>query len=184
MLYYITTPSGINQVKIGERLIFPFQYDILCRGKGAVYTEKEIFKSNNVEDTEKIGAKIAEELDKRYPGRLHFIMLEGPLGVGKTALTRGVASVFSPGSRVKSPSYTIVNEYRLGRVPLFHFDLYRLGANADLSDIGFYEYVESGHCVVEWSEYLADVPGGAVNVSITSDGESSRKIEIIYPDRS
>ena len=120
----------------------------------------------------------------RYPGRLHFIMLEGPLGVGKTALTRGIASVFSPGSRVKSPSYTIVNEYRLGKIPLFHFDLYRLGEDSDLSDIGFYEYVESGHCVVEWSEYLADVPSGAVKVSIASDGESSRTIEITYPERS
>ena len=111
-------------------------------------------------------------------------MLEGPLGVGKTALTRGIASVFSPGSRVKSPSYTIVNEYRFGRVPLFHFDLYRLGKDSDLSDIGFYEYVESGHCVVEWSEYLADVPDGAVKVSIASDGESSRNIEITNPERS
>ena len=111
-------------------------------------------------------------------------MLEGPLGAGKTAFTRGLASVFSPGSRVKSPSFTIVNEYRMGKTPLFHFDLYRLGEGSDLEDIGFREYVESGHCVVEWSEYLADsAPEGAVTVKIRPDGEESRNIEITYPDR-
>ena len=111
-------------------------------------------------------------------------MLEGPLGAGKTAFTRGLASVFSPGSRVKSPSFTIVNEYRMGKTPLFHFDLYRLGEGSDLEDIGFREYVESGHCVVEWSEYLADgAPEGAVTVKIWPDGEESRNIEITYPDR-
>lgn len=126
--------------------------------------------------------EIAHELEERYPGRLHFIKLEGSLGVGKTALTRGIASVLSPGSRVKSPSYTIVNEYRLGRVPLFHFDLYRLGEDADLSTIGFYEYAESGHSVIEWSEYLSgEEPEDAVTVTLTASGEDERKIEITYP---
>ena len=108
-------------------------------------------------------------------------MLEGSLGAGKTALTRGVTSVLSPGSRVKSPSYTIVNEYRMGEVPLFHFDLYRLGEDADLSDIGFSEYVEGGHCIIEWSEYLAEAPRDAVTVNIKDLGGDRRKIEITYP---
>ena len=144
-------------------------------------TESVIFRTESVAETENVGAELAKELDARYPGKLHFIKLEGTLGAGKTAFTRGVASVYSPGSRVKSPTFTIVNEYRRGEVPLFHFDLYRLGDGSDLSDIGFYEYTQSGHCIVEWSEFLSDEIAGAVTVKITPDGESSRNIEIIYP---
>ena len=142
----------------------------------------ERYTSGSVAETEKIGAAIADALAKKYPGRLLFIMLEGPLGVGKTALTRGVSSVFSPGSRVKSPSYTIVNEYRLGDVPLFHFDLYRLGEDADLDSIGFSEYVEGGHCIVEWSEYLPEVPQDAIKIVMTPVSEDGRTIEVIYPE--
>ena len=149
--------------------------------KGVPDTETKVYGSDSVADTEAIGAEFARELDARYPGRLHFIKLEGPLGAGKTAFTRGIASVYSPGSRVKSPSFTIVNEYRMGDVPLFHFDLYRLGEGSDLSDIGFYEYTENGHCIVEWSEFLADDVPGAITVKLTPEGDSSRTIEIIYP---
>ena len=155
-------------------------YCMLTR-KEATGTVTEKYLSESVEDTEKIGAVIAGKLLAERPGRLLFIMLEGSLGAGKTALTRGIASVLSPGSRVTSPSYTIVNEYRLGSVPLFHFDLYRLGDGADLGDIGFDEYVSCGHSVVEWSEYLAtDVPEDAVTVKITPLGEDRRDIEVIF----
>lgn len=141
----------------------------------------EEFISDSPEKTEKIGAEFAEKLTENNPERLFFIKLEGTLGAGKTAFTRGVASVLSPGSRVKSPSYTIVNEYRRGKKPLFHFDLYRLGEDNDLESIGFREYVETGHCIIEWSEYLnEDVPEDAICVRITPLGETSRKIEIIY----
>ena len=140
--------------------------------------------SDSVDATEKIGAQLADELEREYPGRLHFIMLEGALGVGKTAFTRGVASRLSPGSRVKSPSYTIVNEYRLGEKPLFHFDLYRLGEEPDLQSIGFSEYVEGGHCIVEWSEFLGDeAPQDAVKVTMSAEADGKRKIGITYPDR-
>ena len=144
-------------------------------------TEYAEYLSSSTEETEAIGASFAEEMKNKYPGALYFIKLKGPLGAGKTAFTRGVASVLSPGSRVKSPSYTIVNEYRMGDIPLFHFDLYRLGEGADLSDIGFNEYTESGHCIIEWSEYLAFDAPCAVTVEITPDGETTRKIGIIYP---
>ena len=144
----------------------------------------EKYLSNSVAETEQIGADLARSLDEKYPDSCHFIMLKGSLGAGKTALTRGIASVYSPGSRVKSPSFTIVNEYRMGKVPLFHFDLYRLGEGADLSDIGFHEYVENGHCVVEWSEYLsAEIPRDAVTVTITANTDTSRIIEITYHGR-
>ena len=146
-------------------------------------TERTEFISNSAADTEAIGAAFAKELSEKYPDTLYFIKLKGPLGAGKTAFTRGVASVLSPGSRVKSPSYTIVNEYRMGDTPLFHFDLYRLGDGADLSDIGFHEYTESGHCIIEWSEYLPQNVPGAVTVEIEPDADGTRNITITYPEK-
>ena len=144
---------------------------------------RKTYISNSAEETEKIGAELARELLASDPDGLYFIMLRGPLGAGKTALTRGVASVLSPGSRVKSPTYTIVNEYRMGDVPLFHFDLYRLGEGADLAGVGFSDYVVSGHCILEWSEYLTEeVPPNAVTVTIGQKGEGAREISIDLPD--
>lgn len=142
----------------------------------------EEFYSQSVAQTEEFGAKLAKELVCH--GGLFFIALEGDLGAGKTAFCRGVASVISPGSRVKSPSYTIVNEYRMGEIPLFHFDLYRLGEDCDLSEIGFTEYTESGHCIVEWSEYMSEKPKGAVTVTITKKGEECRLISVSYGEDS
>ena len=143
--------------------------------------DKEVFSSHSPEETEKVGADLAKKLLCRSQGSLFFITLEGGLGAGKTAFTRGVASVVSPGSRVKSPSFTIVNEYRRGEKPLFHFDLYRLGEDNDLSEIGFSEYVENGHCIIEWSEYLSeDLPENSVNVNIEKTGETDRIITVTY----
>ncbi len=139
-------------------------------------------KTYSAEETERAGADIVKRLlsEKREGASYLFIMLRGDLGAGKTAFCRGAASLLSPGSRVKSPSYTIVNEYRRGDVPLFHFDLYRLGEGADLSDIGFFEYVSSGHCIIEWSEYLRDeyIPDGAFAVHISKNSENERTISV------
>ncbi len=110
------------------------------------------------EAMERLGAQLAEDWLRTYPGERCFIALYGNLGAGKTVFVRGLASVLSPGSRVKSPTYTLVNEYRKGPVPLFHFDLYRAEAAEDLESIGFEEYVSKGHCVIEWSEYLREFP--------------------------
>ena len=156
-------------------------YSAVTKGGGS--TERQVIYSSCVAETERAGANTADRALAKYPGRLLFIKLEGTLGAGKTAFTKGVASVISPGSRAKSPSYTIVNEYRRGALPLFHFDLYRLGDDADLSDIGFEEYVKRGHCVIEWSEYLADDADADVliKVKITPKNDDEREIEIIYP---
>ena len=116
----------------------------------------------SVEETEALGAAIARAL----PGERAFIALYGEMGAGKTALVRGMASVLSPGSRVKSPTYTIANEYRRGDVPLFHFDLCRLSSPDELESFGFYDYVGEGHSVVEWANVLGDaLPAGAVSPS-------------------
>ena len=106
---------------------------------------EEIFRSVSTSQTEEIGLYLAKKLEEFMPDKKWFVCLTGDLGAGKTAFVRGFASKLSPGSRVKSPTYTVVNEYRQGSVPVFHFDLYRLeDGDSDLEAIGFDEYVESG----------------------------------------
>ena len=108
-----------------------------------------------------------------------FVALYGDLGAGKTAFVRGFAGVLSPGSRVKSPTYTIVNEYRQGEKPVFHFDLYRIESEDDLYGMGFDDYVDSGFCIAEWCEHIGSaMPENAVVVSIEKIDENSRKITI------
>ena len=134
--------------------------------------------SYTVEETEKYGAALAVHLlnSGRFPA---FVALYGDLGAGKTAFVRGFASVISPGSRVKSPTYTIVNEYRQGKKPLFHFDLYRITSDEDLFGMGFDEYVESGYCIAEWCEHIGSaIPEEAISVHITKEGETTRKITV------
>ena len=105
--------------------------------------------------------------------------LYGDLGAGKTAFVRGFAGVLSPGSRVKSPTYTIVNEYRQGKKPLFHFDLYRITSEEDLFGMGFDEYVDAGYCIAEWCEHIGSaMPEEPVIVRIEKAGETSRKITL------
>ena len=133
------------------------------------------------EETEAVGAALARRLEEEKITRA-FIAMRGEMGVGKTAFTRGFASHFGI-SGVKSPTYTIVNEYR-GRVRLFHFDMYRITDGDDLYSIGYDEYVETeGYCIAEWSENIEnEIPPDAIFVTISrieSDTEG-RRIEIDY----
>ncbi len=137
--------------------------------------EKKKIISHSVKETERAGFDIASAL---YDRPTVFVALYGDLGAGKTAFVRGFAEKFSPGSRVKSPTYTIVNEYRKGSRPLFHFDLYRIADADELLGFGFDEYVAKGVCITEWSENIADeIPEDAVKVRITKAGENERIIE-------
>ena len=139
--------------------------------------------SENVTATEEIGAALASAVSDAYPHTPVFVALYGDLGAGKTAFVRGFASVLSPGSRVKSPTYTIVNEYRMGTYPLFHFDLYRMEAPDALDSIGFEEYLNSGVCIAEWSEHLGDArPVKTLNVTITKLDENRRAITLGLPE--
>lgn len=138
------------------------------------------YETFSPEETEKLGASLGEYI-KKSP-RPVFVAMYGEMGAGKTAFVRGIASVLSPGSRVKSPTYTIVNEYRRGSVALFHFDLCRLSDPEELDSFGFDEYVASGHCVCEWADILGDcLPPETVKVEI-SVGEGSRIIRITLKD--
>ena len=108
--------------------------------------------TETVEETEAAGRELAEALEAgTFPP---FAALYGDLGVGKTALTRGIAAVLAPGSLVRSPTFALVNEYRSGEVPLFHFDMYRVEGEDDLESIGYWDYLDRGICVVEWSEKI------------------------------
>ena len=142
-----------------------------------------VFITKSPEETEAVGAYLGRTLEERSRSRA-FIALRGEMGVGKTAFTRGFASHFGV-SGVKSPTYTIVNEYR-GRARIFHFDMYRIDGTDDLLSIGYDDYVSSdGYCISEWSENIEDdIPSDAVFVTVsrTEDGEDCRKIEILGVD--
>ena len=132
------------------------------------------FITNSPEETEALGAA----LGKRLPAGT-VIAYRGDLGAGKTAFTRGLARGLGCRETVTSPTYTIVNEYLGGRLPLFHFDMYRLRSADDLWDIGWEDYLERGGvCAVEWSENVADALDGAITVTIEKLGEDCRKITV------
>ena len=132
------------------------------------------FITNSPAETEAVGAALSRVLS---PGTV--IAYRGDLGAGKTAFTRGLARGLGVNDPVTSPTYTIVNEYLGGRMPLFHFDMYRLHSAEDLWDIGWEDYLERGGiCAVEWSENVADAMEDPVTVAIEKLGEESRRITI------
>lgn len=114
-------------------------------------TEKVILK--NTEDTELLGRRIAEGLE---PG--DAVALTGPLGAGKTTLAQAIARGLCVSERMASPTFTIVQEYRSGKLPLFHFDVYRVSDPDELFEIGFDEYLHAGGvCLIEWADLIEDV---------------------------
>ena len=132
------------------------------------------FITHSPEETEALGEKLANLL---HPGEI--LAYRGDLGAGKTAFTRGLARGLGCREQVTSPTYTIVNEYLGGRLPLFHFDMYRLRCADDLFDIGWDDYLERGGiCAVEWSENVTEAMEDPIAVTIEKLGESSRRITI------
>ena len=134
------------------------------------------YLSHSEQETEELGAALA--------GRLKagdVVAYRGDLGAGKTAFTRGLARGLGCTGRVTSPTFTIVNEYE-GRIPLFHFDLYRLGDEEELWDIGWEDYLgRGGVCAVEWSESCpVAMPPEAVAVTIRRcpDHDDWRRITV------
>ena len=132
------------------------------------------FITHSPEQTEEIGVALGKILKAGT-----ILAYEGDLGAGKTAFTRGLARGLGAKDMVTSPTYTIVNEYLSGRLPLFHFDMYRLASSDDLWDIGWEDYLDrEGVCAVEWSENAADAMEGAIRVRIEKIGDESRRITI------
>ena len=132
--------------------------------------------TNSPAETEALGQRLAERLQ---PGDV--IAYTGDLGAGKTAFTRGLARGLGITERITSPTFTIVNEYQGGRLPLFHFDMYRLGSSDELYEIGWEDYLaRGGVCAVEWSEIVADaLEEDCIRVDIRQgDTENQRKITV------
>ena len=121
--------------------------------------------THSADETQALGQRLAKRL---LPGDV--IAYFGDLGAGKTALTRGIAQGLGVTDLVTSPTYTIVNEYLTGRIPLFHFDMYRLGYSDELFDIGWEDYLaRGGVCAVEWSENVEDALRDAIHITIEKD---------------
>lgn len=131
-------------------------------------------KTSSVEETEKVGFEFAKGLAGG-----DCIAMKGDLGAGKTAFVRGMAKLLCPDARVQSPTYTVVNSYR-GKIPLYHFDMYRIDGEESLYSTGFFDYLDAGGiCAVEWSEKIEDfLPEGCYTVSVTKSGETYREIVI------
>jgi tRNA threonylcarbamoyladenosine biosynthesis protein TsaE len=107
------------------------------------------------------------------------VLLFGDLGAGKTAFVRGFAEGLGIScDDVSSPTFTLIQEYRGGRVPLFHVDLYRLDDPREIDDLGLDEIATEGVMAIEWAEKLRDVPRGAIEVRIAHGGGDAREIEI------
>ena len=140
-----------------------------------------IYRVSSDVETEQIGKKLAETLTKLDIKRA-YIAMRGEMGVGKTVFTRGFVSHFGR-ANVKSPTYTIVNEYKAGGKNIYHFDLYRISDADDLESIGYHEYVESNaYSIVEWSERVPEyIPSDAITVTISrvAEDETARDIEIL-----
>ena len=132
------------------------------------------FITHSPKETELLGQRLGETLSGG-----EIIAYQGGLGAGKTAFTRGLARGLGISMRVTSPTYTIVNEYTGGRLPLFHFDMYRLGSAEELFDIGWEDYLaRDGVCAVEWSENVQEAMQGAITVRMEKRSENTRCIRI------
>ena len=133
------------------------------------------YRTQSAAETEALGQKLAQKLRGG-----EVIAFTGDLGAGKTAFTRGLARGLGITDRVTSPTFTIVNEYEGGRLPLFHFDMYRLSSSDELYDIGWEDYLaRGGVCAVEWSEIVEDaLESDAIRVDIKNDGDDCRSITI------
>ena len=134
------------------------------------------FITHSPEETRALGGRLADAL-----GGGAVVAFTGDLGAGKTAFVSGMAQALGVEERVTSPTFTIVNEYEGGRLPLFHFDMYRLGSADELFHIGWEDYLaRGGICAVEWSENVEEaIEDDAVRVAIRRGAdENSRVINI------
>lgn len=144
---------------------------------------EHIFHAYSVGDTEAFGEKISSLLLSNGVRRA-FVALRGEMGVGKTAFTRGFCRTLGI-STVKSPTYTVVNEYGGGTLPVYHFDLYRLMSEDDLYSIGYEEYLaRDGYLLIEWSENAEELlPSDRLTVTLSrTGGEEERLLTLSYPE--
>ena len=140
---------------------------------------KKVIETHSAAETRALGREMAE---KMRAGTV--VLLRGDLGAGKSELARGIAQGLGVTETVTSPSFTILNVYESGRLPLYHFDWYRLESAEELYELGMEEYLGGdGVALVEWPEMCEEaVPEGCMNIRLTAMGENDRKIEITEKD--
>lgn len=126
---------------------------------------------NNLKDTEKLGKIIAHTIEKGT-----VICLDGDLGVGKTALTQFIAKEFSVEEYIVSPTFTIIKEYQ-GKLPFYHMDVYRIGSEEDMYDLGYDEYIYSeGVTIIEWSHLIEGIlPEERINIELIRVDDNQRQ---------
>ncbi len=134
-----------------------------------------VYTSNSTTDTLSIGKELAKSLKGG-----EVIALYGDLGVGKTHLISGIAEGLGFKGETSSPTFAIVNEYRGGRLPLFHFDMYRISGWEDLETTGFFVYSEEGGVIAtEWSENIeAALPQNHIKITLTRIDDQTREISV------
>ena len=141
-----------------------------------------IYETRNARETFTLGECIGREAK---PGRIYT--LTGDLGVGKTVLTQGVAAGLGITEPVCSPTFTIVQIYEGGRLPFYHFDVYRIGEVEETEDIGYEDcFYGGGICLIEWAELISDIlPKDCIHIRMEKDltkGFDYRKITIEAPE--
>ena len=137
-----------------------------------------IIETHDPEETFEVGRKIGMNAK---PGQIYT--LTGDLGVGKTVFTQGVAAGLGITEPVNSPTFTIIQEYEDGRLPFYHFDVYRIGDLEEMEEIGYdYYFFGQGICLIEWAELIEEIlPEKRIEVTIEKDIEKGfeyRKITI------
>ncbi|MDL2237754.1 tRNA (adenosine(37)-N6)-threonylcarbamoyltransferase complex ATPase subunit type 1 TsaE [Christensenellaceae bacterium OttesenSCG-928-K19] len=134
-----------------------------------------VYTTNSEAETQDCARTFAKTLEQGS-----FVALNGDLGAGKTAFVKGIASGLGISDAVVSPTYTLLRVYESGRLPLYHYDVYRLEGEDELADIGFYDYAEGGGvCVCEWAERIAEeLPIKRIDINIERLDEQKRKIII------
>ena len=130
--------------------------------------------SKSTKDTEKIGESVAKKLSGN-----EVIALFGGLGMGKTAFTRGLCRGLGVNDGVSSPTFALVNEYH-GKYNIYHFDMYRVTSWEDLYSTGFFDYLDNGVLIIEWSENIEGaLPENAIRINISNgDSDDERTFEI------
>lgn len=129
-----------------------------------------VYETFSPEETYEIGRRMGSEA---RPGLV--ITLDGDLGAGKTLFTKGFAEGLGITEPVSSPTFTILQEYEGGRMPLYHFDVYRIGDPAEMEEVGFDDYIYGdGATLIEWSELIEElIPEGAVRIVMERDAAKS-----------
>ena len=137
-----------------------------------------IIETNSAEETFALGKALGE---KASPGQIYT--LDGDLGTGKTVFTQGVAAGLGITEAISSPTFTIIQEYDTGRLPLYHFDVYRIGDIEEMEEIGYDDYFfGAGICLIEWADLIREIlPEHVIRITIEKDLEKGfdyRKITI------